>query len=229
MSTPEKPMSEQESLQLITDMIQKAKASYYETGISPLLWGSAVFAAAMLTFLQQQFQFRLPFDIWLIVLFAIIPQVIISIRESKHRKFRNHTDIAIDAVWLTYAITLFGLVAYQNIVPAVSENLIHDEGWQMVKRFTNTTKPDEIIAPFSLSMTSIYMLIYAFPTLITGIVKQFKPMLWGAIVSYGFFTLSLFTAFKYDMLLAAATALACWFIPGIILRKMCLKQKGANV
>lgn len=229
MSTPDKPMSEQESLQLITDMIQKAKASYYETGISPLLWGSAVFVAAMLTFLQEQFQFKLPFDIWLIVLFAIIPQVIISMKESKQRKFRSHSDIAVDAVWLTYAITLFGLVAYENIVPAVTNKLLQAEGWQLVRHFTNASKPDEILTPFSLSMTSIYMLIYAFPTLITGIVKQFKPMLWGAIVSYGFFIISLFTVFKYDMLLAAATALACWFIPGIILRKKCLKQKGANV
>src|SRR4051812_3807562 len=133
MNNEEHQLSEQESLRLITDMIQKAKKSYHDTGISALLWGTVVFIASFVTYLQYEWDKRLPFDIWLIVLFAILPQIVISIRESKFRKFRSHVDIAIDAVWIVYATTLFGLMIYQNTVPDATVNLVKGEGWQMVK------------------------------------------------------------------------------------------------
>lgn len=229
MAKEENQLSEQESLRLITDMIQKAKKSYHETGISSLLWGSAVFIASFTSFAQQEFEFRLPFDIWLIVLFAIIPQVVITIRESKFRKFKSHTDIAVDAIYIVYAATLFGLIAYQNIVPGVTQKLINAEGWEMAKHTLNGTKADEVLIPFAPSLTSIFILVYAVPTMATGIIKQFKPMVIGAIITYGLFIVSCFTVVKYDMLLSAITALVCWFIPGIILRKRYLMQKSVNV
>jgi hypothetical protein len=229
MANEEHQLSEQESLRLITDMIQKAKKSYHDTGISPLLWGVAVFIASFVTYLQQEFNYKLTFDIWLIVLFAIIPQIVISIRESKFRKFRTHSDVAVDTIWIVYAITLFGLMIYQNIVPSATQKLISAEGWQMVRHSINNSRPDQSLWPFAPSMTSIFLLVYAFPTLATGVIKQFKPMVIGAVITYGLFIVSCFVEDKYDMLLSAGTALVCWFIPGIILRNRCLKQKKGNV
>ena len=229
MVNEEHPLSEKESLRLITEMIQKAKESYYDTGISPLLWGSAVFIASLGTYLQQEFNYQLPFDIWLIVLLAIIPQIFISIRESKFQKFRSYNDLAVDAIWLVYATTLFALIFYQNIVPAATARLINAEGWQLMKHTINGNIPDQPIQPFAPSVTSIFLLVYAFPTLATGLIKQFKPMTVGAIITYGLFIVSCFVESKYDMLLSAMTALLCWFIPGIILRKRYLKQKEVNV
>lgn len=229
MINEEHQLSERDSLRLITDMIQKAKESYYDTGISALLWGSAVFIASFMTYLQEELYFKLPFDIWLIVLFAIIPQIVISIRESKFQKFRSHSDVAVDAVWAVYAATLFGLIFYQNVVPSATQKLITAEGWQMMKHGIGSPASDEILLPFPPSITSIFLLVYAFPTLATGLIKRFKPMTFGAVITYGLFIVSCFTENKYDMLLAAAAALVCWFIPGIILRKRYLKQKKGNV
>lgn len=229
MVNDENQLNEQESLRLITDMIQKVKQSSYDTGISALLWGSAVFIASFISYLQLEFHFTLPFDIWLIVLFAIIPQIVVSIRESKFRKFRSHNDVAVDAVWIVYATTLFGLIFYQNIVPHATERLIYSEGWQMVKHTINSSAPDAPLLPFMPSITSFVLLVYAFPTLATGIIMQFKPMIIGAVITYILFIISCFTDTKYDMLLSAFTALACWFVPGIILRKRYLKQKEVNV
>lgn len=229
MANEKQQLSEQESLRLITEMIQKAKKSYHDTGISALLWGSAVFIASFVTYLQQEFKYKLPFDIWLLVLFAIIPQIVISIRQSKFRKYKSHDDIAIDAIWIVYAATLFGLMIYENTVPDATIKLIHAEGWQMVKHSVNNSRSDEPLRPFAPSMTSIYILIYAFPTLATGVIKKFTPMIIGAVITYGLFIVSCFTENKFDMLLSAITALVCWFIPGIILRKRYLKQKKGNV
>jgi hypothetical protein len=229
MHEEEKNLSEQESLRLITNMIHKAKSTYHDRGTSAILWGSAVTIASLVTYFQIELDKRLPFDIWLIVLAAIIPQVFLSIRESKERTVRRFEDDAIDAAWMVYGLTIFGLVLYNNIVPGVSQELNKGEGWEMYKHYINSVRPPEPVKPFVLSGYSIYILIYAFPTLVTGVTKKFAPMIFGAILTYALFIVSLFTAGKYDMLCGAVAAIACWLIPGIILRSRYFKQKEANV
>lgn len=223
------PMTEQESLAIINTMIQKAKATYHDKGISALLWGSVVTVASVVSFLQKQYNFYIGFDIWLIVLFAIIPQIIISIIENKKIKVKKYEDETIDIVWMVYGISIFCLVFYQNVIPSVSNNFIQNEGWQLTKHFITNTQPDVIINPFVPSVFSLYLILYALPTLVTGVVKKFKPMIMGAVICYAMFIVSCFTSSKYDMLCGAVAAISCWLIPGIILRKNYLTSKAQNV
>lgn len=225
----DKKMTEQESLDLITNMIQKAKGSYHETGIGSLLWGTVVTIASVVTYFQRTYDFYIGFDIWLLVLGAIIPQIIISIQEKKSNKVKKYEDDALNAIWLVFGITIFGLNAYQMIVPDVTDNFIQLEGWQLTKHYLDNTKPDEPINTFTPSIYSLFILIYALPTLVTGMVKKFKPMLYGALITYGLFIWSCFTITEYDFLLGGAAALICWFIPGVILRRKYIAQQQANV
>ena len=225
----EKKMTEQESLDLITNMIQKAKGSYHETGIGSLLWGTVVTIASVITYFERTYDFYIGFDIWLLVLGAIIPQIIISIQEKKSNKVKKYEDDALNAIWLVFGITIFGLNIYQMIVPDVTDKIIELEGWQLTKHYLDNSKPDEPIDTFTPSIYSLFILIYALPTLVTGMVKKFKPMLYGALITYGLFIWSCFTISKYDFLLGGAAALICWFIPGVILRRKYLAQQKANV
>lgn len=220
-----KAMTESESLALITDMIHKAKTTYYETGVGPILWGTVVSIASCMTYLQREYNFSIGFDIWIIVLIAIVPQILISIREKKTQGIKKYEDDALNAVWLTYAISIFGIILYQNIIPEATTKLNAQDGWIMMRHYTNLQQPDDVLHPFVPSIYSLFILLYAFPTLVTGIVKKFKPMLAGAIVAYILFIVSCYTASKYDMLLGSITAICCWLIPGIILRKKYLAQK----
>ena len=220
----EKKLTEQESLALIASMIQKAKNSYHETGIGSLLWGSVVAIASFVSYFEREYGLKTGFDIWLIVLAAIIPQIVISIREKKSNQVKKYEDDALDTVWLVFGITIFGLNIYQNIVPGVTADLIKQEGWELTKHYLNGSQADEVIMPFTPSFYSLFILIYALPTLITGIVKKFTPMLVGAILTYGLFVLSCFTRSEYDFLLGGFGAIICWLIPGIILRRKYLAQ-----
>ncbi|SJZ34836.1 hypothetical protein [Sediminibacterium ginsengisoli] len=223
-------LTEQESLALISNMIQKVKASHHDTGITSLMWGTVVTLASLVTYLQREFEFKIGFDIWLIVFAAIIPQVIITLRKRRQIKVVKYEDAALDAVWLAFGLSIFGLTVYQNIVPYATVTLSHEEGWQMVKHYTDGSgKPDEILRPFPLSIYSIYILLYAVPTLVTGITKKFRYMILGAILSYVAFVISCYTASKYDMLLGAIAAAFCWLIPGIIIRRKYLAQRKADV
>ena len=224
----EKQLTEQESLQLIANMIQTAKGSYHDTGIGSLLWGSVVSIASFVSYLQREYNITLAIDIWRLVFAAIAPQVYLSIKEKKNLKAKQYDDDVINAVWLVFGVSIFALSFYQNIVPVQTEKLFSQEAIIGIT-YAFAARPDEIIRPFTPSLYSVYILIYAFPTMVTGMVKKFNPMKIGALITYGFFMLSLFTESKYDMLLGSATALVCWFIPGIILRKKYLAQTRTNV
>ena len=225
----EKNFSEQESLQLIADMIKKAKGSYHDSGIGSLLWGAVISIASFVSYFRIRYQFDIGFDIWLLVLLAIIPQIIISIREKKKARVKQYDNDLVDAVWLVFGLTIFGLSFFQLVVPGVTNQIIQQEGWTMVKHFTDPAKADEALKPFVLSINSIYILVYAFPTMVTGLVKKFKPMIAGAVITYGLFIVSCYTNSGIDMLLGRITAIVCWFIPGVILRKKYLAQVQPNV
>jgi hypothetical protein len=215
----EKTLTEQESLHLITSMIQKAKAGYHERGTGAIMWGAVVAFASLVKYFEITYKFKLPFDIFLIVLAAIIPQIIISNKEAKENKVKRFEDGAVNAAWLVYGLTIFGLIFYSNVIGTASLTLMEQEGYELIKHYTTQNKPNEIIKPFVPSTYSLYILLYAMPTLITGIAKKFTPMVIGAIITYILFGISCYTSTAYDMLLGAIAAIVCWLIPGIILRK----------
>lgn len=221
----EEKFSEKESLKLITEMIQKAKHSFHENGTTAILWGSVIGIAGLVNFAELYWHFYIAFDIWMIVLAAIIPQIFISIREHKSRKVVTHIEAAMNTIWIVYGISIFALIFYFNIVPGVTDKLFASEGISLIQK-----NPDGTMQPFHffpLSQGSLLLLLYAIPTLATGMAHKFKPMLWAAILCYIFFIISCFTSTAYDMLLNGLAGIFNWFIPGLILRRKFYGQKKA--
>ena len=48
----EKKLTEQESLHLITMMINKAKESYHDTGIGAIMWGAVIALCSLVRYLR---------------------------------------------------------------------------------------------------------------------------------------------------------------------------------
>lgn len=223
----EKTISEQESLQLITEMIQKAKRSFHESGTSSILWGTVIAVCGMVSFAELQWNFNIGFDIWLLALAAIIPQVYITIRESRQRKVLTHNEAVLNYVWMVYGISIFALVFYFNIVPGVTDHLLSKDTILLQQdKLTGVQKPFNY---FIASSGSLLLMLYAIPTLITGLTYRFKPMLIGAVLCYLFFALSLFTTTKWDMLFNGLAAIGNWLVPGLLLRNRFQAQKPADV
>jgi hypothetical protein len=220
----EKNLTEQESLQIITDMINKAKNDYRETGVSALLWGIVITFCGLVSFLAYLFKWELSFDIWILTLLAIIPQIWIFIKEDKKRKIKHLDSDALGAVWIVFAVNMFALTFYQNIIGYTTEHILKNNGLEWLEK-NIATGAVSTLHPFVVSVSSLYIMLYAMPTLITGLVKKFKPMIIGAMITYVCFVISCFTDSGYDMLLHAIAGTACWLIPGIILYK---KYKNAT-
>src|SRR6476469_9544850 len=220
----EKPMSEQESLRVITEMIQRAKGSFHEDGTSAILWGSVVGFAGLMSFAERYFHFYIGFDVWLLTLFAIIPQIFISIREGKRRQTKSYYESSVDAIWIVYGISIFALIFYFNITQYTTPYLMHKEGEYLYVHLANgTTKQLENFIP---SASSLLILLFGIPTLTTGIERRFRPMFWRGIGCYVLFIISLFTNNVFDQLLCGIAGIVNWLIPGLILRKKYYSEKG---
>ena len=103
----EKNLSREQSLELITSMISQAKNDYFDTGISALLWGSVIIFCSLATYVNQRLQWTVLNYIWFLTVAAFVPQVIISIREGRRRRYKSHQSDLIGGVWISYAIAIF--------------------------------------------------------------------------------------------------------------------------
>jgi hypothetical protein len=208
---------EKQSLQLITDMINKTKQSFHETGFGPIMWGSVIAICSITTFCSLHFDFKLPFDIWLLTLVALIPQIIYIFKESKRKTAKTYNDIAMDYTWTAFGISIFILSITLNNISYDLKNSIPN--YMQIRgnfRFFNHT-------------TALHLLIYGIPTFITGGVMKFKPMLYGGILCWVLAIVSNFTSMKTDMLLMALAVIVAWLIPGLLLNAKYRKQKAINV
>lgn len=221
----ELPMNEQESLRLITDMIAKAKASHFhEDGTSAILWGSVVGFCGLMSFVDDYFKLNIDFDWWIFTLIAIVPQIFISIKEKRNRVVKTDMQVAMDAVWTVYGISMFAITLYINIIPTTSAHLFAANGITLFQK--NAAGLIEPFRPFALSGISLLLILFAFPTLITGLARRFKPMIYGAMACYVFFLISLYTSTMYDNLWAGLAGIGNWLIPGLILRNRYIKGKS---
>jgi hypothetical protein len=213
-------MTEKESLELISKMINKAKGSYHDSGIGLILWGCVITICSFVTFLKFHYEFKPPFDIWLLIFVAIIPQIFIVAKEKKNNKVRNYDDNVMDYVWICFGISIFILMFINATIikqlNPVFQNYID----------VNGKRPAFNYSSFS---TSFFLLLYGIPTIITGSCRKMRPMLFGGIVCWVCCIISVYTQIEWDMLLTAISAICAWLIPGLIIWGRYKKNVAANV
>ncbi len=216
----EKQLSEKESLFIIQQMINRAKDVFVDTGIGPILWGAVITICSLVQFMQIQFDFELPFDIWLLALFAIIPQLFISVKERRERKAKGWDHDIMGYVWICFGIGIF-VVNFINNAAAAQLN-------PLLIEYHELTGKTEIINFWSFG-TSYLLFVYGYPTIVTGAARQFKLMIFGGVFCWVCAIITAFTVVKIDFLLMALSATLAWLIPGIILRRNYLLQKEQHV
>lgn len=209
----------QQSIELIEKMINKAKGGYHDSGIGALLWGTVVTICALVSWAEIHFNFDFPFDIWMLTFIAVAPQIFLSIRERKKRKALRYEDVAMSYIWSVFGFSVFLLIMINtNMVPHLLP---------VVQEY-NKNHPDGTFY-YHDYVSAMFLLLYGIPTIITGGITKFKPMLWGGMFCWLCSVTAIYTPIETDMLLTAAAAIMAWFIPGIILRRRYLNNKSSNV
>ncbi len=191
----EKPMSEAESMQLITSMINKAKNRFSETGTWYLFWGWLVLFCCLSQFIALYFfENQNAYYIWYLTWVAPIYQVIYMRRSKKIKRVKTYTGEIIGFVWFVYVIciTLFIFIlihikAYSGINPAV-------------------------------------LIMYGMPTFLSGIILKFKPLRIGAICCWILSILAVLVVYEFQLLLVALAVFLAWIVPGYLLKAKFKKE-----
>jgi hypothetical protein len=216
----EEQLTGEKSLEIIQQMINKAKGSYHDSGLGPILWGSVITICSLVTFAEIRSGYELPFDVWLLTLVAIVPQIFIAASEKKQIKARPYDEKLMDYVWICFGISVFLLIF-------INTNVLHKLN-PVFQTYIDVkgTRPE---FNFSSFIASYFLLLYGIPTIITGGCRNYKPMLYGGILCWVCCIVSVYTKGDVDMLLTALSAIGAWLVPGIMLRKKHLKRMKGNV
>ncbi len=183
-------MTEKESLELITSMINKAKNNVNESGTLYLIWGWLILFCCIVQFAGLYFfNYANSYYIWFSTWIFLVVQFFYIRKQKKAFNVSTYTGEINGFVWLAFFV---GMV----LVIFIS---IHFEYYK-------------IIYPLILVM-------YGIPTFLSGKILKFRPLVIGGACCWIFSFLSSFVTSQYQSLFIAAAVIAAWIVPGYILRQ----------
>jgi hypothetical protein len=112
MNSPQESLTTQESLDIITQMIQKAKGSVRENSIYFLLWGIVTVVANLGMFTLIKLDYERPYLAWLITVPAWLYSMYIGFRRGKKQRVSSHLDRVSAWLWISFGITVFTLIVF---------------------------------------------------------------------------------------------------------------------
>ena len=110
----ESQLTEQESLELIARMINKAKSDFRETGIGALMWGTIITVCALVSFVNYYQHWRWAQYIWFLTFIAVVPQIIISVQANKRKKYTSYNEDAMGGIWISFGIGILLLSFFSS-------------------------------------------------------------------------------------------------------------------
>lgn len=196
----DRQLSKEESLSIIHQMINQAKANITDNGFHWLLWGILLFLTSVATYIFIDIGSENIFLGWNIFGILTILLLTFDMLKPKKIKVRTYMDELMQYVDIAFIVSMFIIILSINV--AVSPN-----------------------AGFGY-----LLMIFAFLMLVRGGLLKSRSLMVGAIVNWaGAVAIFFNKEFKYDMLIMAAAVLIGYIIPGFILRanyKRSVKPNG---
>lgn len=190
----EKELNQQESLQLIDQMIKRAKKNASDSSFHFLVWGILVIIASVAQFLMLINGIGYESNwIWAgIVLIGFPITFIYEWKRGKRNKIITYNDRLNPILWLAFGISL------------------------VVTIFLSVSKQVNPV-PFILILVGL-------ATFITGVMIRFKPLIIGGVVFWIFSVFSAFITGYEILLLNAVAIFLGYIIPGILLNRKTNKE-----
>ncbi|MEP6615225.1 MAG: hypothetical protein ABJA57_01535 [Ginsengibacter sp.] len=191
----QRPMSEVESLEIITGMINQARNRISETGRLYLVWGWMIFICCLVQFiLLYFFNNHQAYYIWYITWLGLVYQVYYIVKKKKRQNVRTYSDELIGFVWLTFVICSFIIV------------------YILIKNQAMT------------AINPCVLVLYGIPTFLSGIILKFKALSTGGLICWLLAVVAMFTSYEFQLLLLSLAVACAWIIPGYLLRSRFKKQ-----
>lgn len=197
-------LTPEESLLLITKTIQETKKRFEENGFLFLFWGMLIFFVSLSQFVLTKLELNKIVYIenytirnWPVLLYPLIGGIITLIYVKK---------------------------TYKKLPKTILGNISWAMGWLLGSNF--------MILGFFLGDTlsghliPIFLILYAFVCIISGVSISFKPLIIGGILLNLFGFAAFYINWQYQPLMFTAGSLVALIIPGILLNK---NKKQENV
>ena len=185
----DKTISPEESLQLITGMIQTAKSNFAKGGsFYFLLWGGVIAAANFGHFiLGALVEYPYPYVVWLVIIPAVIITIVYSIRVKRSSPVKSSFDRIYGQLWWTVFVAIMIVLIFMS--------------------------------ELNYNTTPVILLFSAIGTYITGQILRFKPLIAGGVSLFAMAIVAFMLDVQYQFLLAGFAMLAGYIIPGILLKR----------
>jgi len=204
----EKPLSQQESLLIIQQMINTAKTEQQDDGKGWIIWGWMLFMASVFTLLNIRFEWSNDlFLFWNI--FGGLAFIVMIIELIRNKFFRKSIKVRTYTGDLFIKLNAGFFISLMFIIFAINlgSRYIHEEFGKGSMVFINIG--------FALLIN-----LYAFWILIYGAALNFKPSVIGAYACFALgFTVMFINEFEWTMILHSGAILIGYIIPGHIANK----------
>ena len=186
----EKDTTAQDHLRLITEMINKAKNNFSENGTLFLLWGFLIVFCSVTYFIAvKYFNIEKAYYIWFLTWLATAYQIFYLKKKQKKAMVKLHNEQIVNSIWLYFVVALV----------LTSAILIYNQHYY--------------------SILPMMLVLYGIPTILTGVVLKFRPLIIGGLFCWVLSLCSIFVPFFYQYLFLAGGGITGWIIPGIFLRR----------
>jgi hypothetical protein len=106
----EKEINPQESLDIITKMVDRAKQNYSADSFYYIMWGWLVFVAALLSYFLSPILKGNIGLIWLLMPLGGVVSFIYGYKNNKIQKIKTHVETSINNVWLTLGLAFISVM-----------------------------------------------------------------------------------------------------------------------
>ena len=213
----EKQFSEQESLELINQMINSAKNNLQKgMGNVFLLWGYLVAFTALINMVLL---ITLPgrinhyaYFIWYIMPLGLFLHYFLIGRIIKSNNVKTYVDKIMGYVWIAFTISVLVLA-----IAMILATIMNSSG----------EKPDQyhfLKWIHWIFMTPFMLILYGFALFVSGKAYQFKPLVIGAFICWAF-TAAIFIMFQTEFFMEVqlvalfVSVVSGFIIPGHLLNK----------
>ena len=195
----DKKISEQESLQIIQQMILTAKQEQRDDGKGWILWGWLLFSTSVITIANLQYHWFYNYFFW--NAFGIISIVVLLYSIIRHFFFKKNARVKTYTGELFEKLNIGFFISLSFIILSMNLGVSPDNGFALL-----------------ISLYGFWILIY-------GTALNFKPSIIAAYVTWAIGFVALFThkftesshdQFQWIMIFHALAALCGYIIPGHI-------------
>ncbi len=186
---PEKNLTEKESFELISRMIQSSKETLGDDGTHYMIWGWGVLIAALAQFMMLRADFEFDWMAWAILMpLCGVIALIAGYRKEKKTRVRTFVESYLGYLWLSFIISMAIILTF---LPSIGAAAVYP----------------------------IIIVLYGIGTFVSGGALKFMPLKAGGIICWILALIAIRTTFEYQLLLIAASVVVAYLIPGYLLKQ----------